>query len=221
MDYNNYKSSHIATKIAMRYHQTFNSIIGQGSKLKVLRVLAQSGEDLNGREIARSAGLAQRIVHVSLLALFKSGIVLMRKSGKSNLYRINAENILVSEALLPLFKLEKTLLKKVSDKIKNAFPRVISIILFGSVAAGKEGENSDLDLLVVFPQNADLEAAEKIFDNLNFDISKKFGNGISPLALTVNEIKKRYKSKNAFFRNIVESGRLLYGKTIMELVYGQ
>jgi len=74
----------------MRYYKTFDGILGQGSKIKILRVLTETDDvELNGREIARLAKLAPRIVNSSLYSLFRSGIVQMRKSGKSKLYSVS------------------------------------------------------------------------------------------------------------------------------------
>ncbi len=203
----------------MKYHQTLDSILGQKSKLRVLRVLADNTLELTGREIARSTKLAQRIVHHSLLSLFSSGIVLMRKSGRSKLYKLNRNNILVEKGLIPLFVIEKSLLKLIVGKIKKKTFGVLSIILFGSVAKGKERDDSDIDLLIVLSQSCSIEKTEKRMDDLNFEISKKFGNGLSPVLLKRNDLKKRYKKGNNFIRNIAEDALVLYGKTILELVY--
>ena len=203
----------------MKFHQTLDNILGKQSKLKVLRVLADSQVELSGREIARSSKLAQRIVHASLLSLFKSGLVLLRKSGKSKLYKLNPHNIIIKEAILPLFNLEKSLLQRIVKMIKKSLPKILSVMLFGSVAENRERENSDLDLLLVLPEAASLSACEENIDQLNFEVARMFGNGLSPICLKKSDFIKRYKTKDALIRSIAEKGIILYGKTALELVY--
>ena len=203
----------------MKYHNTLDNILGQKSKIRIIRVLADSREELTGREVARLAKLNPSIILISLHSLFRSGIVLMRKSGKAKLYKLNPESILVKEGLLPLFELERSLIKKITIKIKKEIPEIISIILFGSVAKAKEKEDSDIDLLIVLPNNADKGAIEKSIDDLSFDISRSFGNGISPVLLSAAELKKRYKKNDAFIKNIASEGLVLHGKTALEIIY--
>ena len=203
----------------MKYHKTWDEILGQGSKVKILRVLASEPVELTGREIARLAKQSQRNIHASLYSLFKAGIVLMRRSGKSKLYQLNSDSVLVKQALLPLFRLEKNLLGEIADKIGKRVKNILSIILFGSVAEGKEKWDSDLEILIVMSLRASLPESEKVLDQLNFEISKGFGNGLSPVLLKVNDFKRRYKAKDELIRKIADHGRLLYGKTPLELIY--
>lgn len=82
----------------------------------------------------------------------------------------------------------------------------MSLYVFGSYASGKSHENSDLDVLLVSP------------DNVNpSEMSVNFSLGLFPrnydlevLSCTASELQKKIKN-NAFYANIIKQGKLIYG----------
>jgi len=204
----------------MRFKEPLNNLLGQQSKVKALRFLIKSQAGLSGREIARAIGLTQRITHATLTELWQYGIVTMRRVGKAKLYQINKESLFVAKALAPLFSFEANLLKQVASLIiKNLKGQVVSIIIFGSIAEGKEEGGSDLDLLIVMKEGTDLAKIESDLDRLSAIISTSFGNQISPVLLKEKQFSRKYKQKDPFVRNIVARGKTIYGKTFMEMAY--
>lgn len=204
----------------MRFKEPLNDLLGQQSKVKALRFLLKSRAELSGREIARAIGLAQRITHSALMGLWEYGIVTMRRVGKAKLYQINQENTFVAQALVPLFLFEENLWQKLASSIvKKTKGGVLSVAIFGSVAEGKETPGSDVDLLIVLTQDANLIKIEASLDSLGIEIAKSFGNQISAVLLKEKQFSQKYKQKDSFIRNIVNHGKIIYGKSFMEMIY--
>ena len=96
--------------------------------------------------------------------------------------------------------------KAVEEFVRRALDRygdrIESIILFGSVARGEAGEESDIDILVV-TKKEDFRLRRMLIETA-FDILLNTGENISVKALSKDEFERR---KNfSFLRNIISEG---------------
>jgi len=102
----------------------------------------------------------------------------------------------------------KQKLNKNLDKILKSLKKKYNpekIILFGSLASGKVGEWSDIDLLIV--KNTRKNPLER-----NREIRKicKSDIAFDPIVFTPKEIKERLYWKDYFIQEILNKGKLLY-----------
>lgn len=79
------------------------------------------------------------------------------------------------------------------------------IVLFGSYATGRPGDDSDVDLLVVMPhkgRNIDqsLEITRRIDRSFPLDL----------LVRTPSEVRRRLKQGDMFLRSVMQDGKILY-----------
>lgn len=99
-------------------------------------------------------------------------------------------------------------LKKLKENIIEQY-KPEKIILFGSLAWGKFGPDSDIDLFVV--KNTKKEFFERFDDFIDkVDTNVKASKDI--IIFTPAEIKKRIKIKDDFILDIVNKGKVLYEK---------
>lgn len=83
------------------------------------------------------------------------------------------------------------------------------IILFGSLAQGKAGEGSDVDLLVIKDTDKDpWERSEEIDRFIKHDVPADV------LVYTPREILERLAMNDFFIRDILEKGKVLYERRI-------
>ena len=104
-------------------------------------------------------------------------------------------------------KEEHLFLKKIISRIVKKY-QPEKIILFGSFAWGKPSEDSDIDLLII-------KKTKKRFLNRLFEV-RKIVDGEIPLDVLVHtpeEIEKRLKLGDFFYREIIERGKVLYEKS--------
>ncbi|MEE9341707.1 MAG: nucleotidyltransferase domain-containing protein [Thermoplasmata archaeon] len=147
-------------------------------------------------------------VHPSLKSLVDTRMVLVRKIGKSKLYRINTRHILyerIRELILEERTGYLTVAKEFSDGLKKT--NVKNIILFGSVARGDFGERSDIDILIVYsrkkPEDVVVERVEALLD--------KYDVVIVPVYLSIKEARDRLRKSDPFILNVLDEGNVLHG----------
>jgi len=207
----------------MRVHDPLDKILNNEVKIKILRFLCKTEAEWSGRQIAQEMKVSPAACHKALRELNNEGALLFRSVGKSYLYRLNKENIIISELLKPLYEKES----KIPDDVYKAIVRnisslvindIASIAVFGSMKKGKERSTSDIDLLVLVRNPEDKRKVEEDFGKVNEKIINKFGNTISNYIQTTEEFKTKYKRGLALVKNILKSHRLLFGKPLEELL---
>lgn len=101
-------------------------------------------------------------------------------------------------------ELIKELTKKITASIHPE-----SIILFGSVVRGEDGQDSDIDLLVVWDEESYLSNRER-----RLKLRRLIGDFDKPLDLltcTSEELTQALAEPNSFTSQIVREGRVIYG----------
>ncbi len=101
--------------------------------------------------------------------------------------------------------------KSCLDEAKNILgKRLISLILYGSVAKDTFKKDSDIDIFAVV---SDEDAKEELFD-VSFEIGFKHGVLISIVARTKKELEEMEKIGSIYLKEVKETGRVLYGEGI-------
>lgn len=195
-------------------------ILGQTSKIRILRFLVNTYLECNGREIATAVGLSHVKCHAALKELNQHGVVEMRSSGKSILYRLNLKNVLVKKILIPLFeqeaRLKETIKEIISKHLKKPVPK--SVILFGSFASGQARPDSDIDILIVALRKKDIPLFKGGLEKAEIEITIGFGNHLAPIVMEEAEFKRKFKNKDKLIRDIAKSGKVLFGDSINDLI---
>ena len=207
----------------MRVHDPLDKILNNEIKIKILRFLCKTEAEWSGRQIAQEIKVSPAACHKALRELNNERALLLRSIGKSYLYRLNKENLIISDLLKPLYERESKIPDEVyRDIVRNisslVIKDIVSIAVFGSIKKGKERPTSDIDLLVLVRNPEDKRKVEEDFGKVNEKIIGKFGNTISSYIQSIEEFKLKYKKSLALVKNILKSHRLLFGKPLEELL---
>ena len=207
----------------MRVHNPLDKVLNNEVKVKILRFLCKSEAEWSGRQIAQEIKVSPAATHKALRELNNERVLLLRSVGKSYLYRLNKENLIISELLKPLYEKES----KIPDEVYEAIVRsisspvignIISIAVFGSIKRKKERPTSDIDILVVVRSSANKRGVEEAFGNVNEKIMARFGNTVSVYIQTVEEFRLKYKKRVTLIKSILKSHSVLFGKPLKELL---
>ena len=206
----------------MYFQNTFDTVLGQRSKVKLLRYLFSCQDELTGRQIAKRIGLSHLKAHHALKELAEQGIVCVKIVGNAMIYKINPNNLLARDILKPLFKSEKELLFILSDHITKRFKIfAVSLILFGNVihSSGEENVNN-VDILLIVRDEMNLKAVEKEVEAEIQEIYQSFGNYLRPLIIKADEFYRRYRVGDPMITQIEKTGKVIYGKSFSEIANG-
>lgn len=203
------------TNEAVRLRKPLDAIFDNGAKVKVLRVLVSPGLELTGREVAAEAGLSVPTCARALQELVDAGLLDMTKKGRAHLYRVRNRYRLVLKGLMPLFGAERALYEQAVGLLRERFEsRVVSAVLFGSHARGKEGEHSDFDVFFLVAQPEDAAKLEDVVQSAVADFHTEFGVTLAPYVQDRGEFQRMVIRRVPITLEIMKDGRLLFGKPI-------
>jgi predicted nucleotidyltransferase len=117
----------------------------------VLGVLAGADEEFTGRRIHRVLGRGSEPgVRKAADRLVEQGIVSRRQAGQAKLYSLNRGH-LAAPYVERLTTLRRQLVERLEESVDEWEIPPTALFLFGSVARGEAGTESDLDLFVLRP----------------------------------------------------------------------
>jgi predicted nucleotidyltransferase/DNA-binding HxlR family transcriptional regulator len=179
---------------------TLVDVVSSRVKAAILRLLFGSRPtELHLRELVRQSGLSLGTVQQELRRLTRIGIVVARKDGNRVYYRANPGHPLHPELRSLVLKtdgLAGVLEGALEDK------QVLSAFVFGSVARGEAGAESDVDLMVIGAIGL------RRLTQLLSGVAEKVGREINPHILTSEEFKLRKRRGDHFLSTVLASTKL-------------
>ena len=123
----------------------------------VLVALAGTTRPLTGRQVAQVARRgSQKGVSVALDRLVEQGVVLREEAGTAYLHVLNRDHI-TAPAIELLAGLRGELLRRLREHLAKWSVPTSHASLFGSAARGDGDAQSDIDLLIVRPEDVDAD----------------------------------------------------------------
>lgn len=90
-----------------------------------------------------------------------------------------------------LAQLRRTLLDQIEERLSSWAIKPVHAAVFGSAARGSMTAESDVDLLLVRPDDADLELWDAQVHELAVEATRWVGNDTRPLEFTEGEVATR------------------------------
>jgi predicted nucleotidyltransferase len=197
--------------VAVDYSRPVQTLI-PGAQGQILGVLAETTAQLNLTAVSRLAGVSLAQASRVLPELVHLGLVERVEAPPSALFRLMDEN-LVGRLVRSMTHLHYLALGAVGDCSALQKPRPELVIVFGSFARGDADADSDLDVVIVRPDDIDdFDAAwaESIV-TLNQDLARAVGNPVNILEVGANELERRLKARSELWRSIRNEGIVVYG----------
>lgn len=172
-------------------------ILVSRTRADIFRLLfGLSSKPLYLREIERLSGVTVRILQQELKSLTTAGLVVCRKDGNRTYYQPNKSHPLYNDLrniVLKTSGLGDVLREALqSDAIQWAF-------IFGSVARGGEGAESDVDLMVIGSLGL------RKLSGLLLGVSEKVGREINPHVFSAEEFRQKTKESDHFVSSVLDS----------------
>lgn len=144
-----------------------------------------------------------------LQRLTKQGIVESERIGNAFSYQLNREH-LAAEHVIGLAHLTETLLNRLEALLAAWEIRPKYAAVFGSAARGSMTVDSDLDVLLVRPDRADVDVWDAQVHDMTSDVTRWIGNDVRVLQFAAKEIVGR-GAEEPVLRDVVADGLTLAG----------
>lgn len=183
-----------------------------GAQGRVLAVLAETTAELNLRTIARLAGVSVAQASRVLPGLVELGVVERREVPPSSQFRLLPDHV-VSRALLDIARSSDTVLAEIG-RLAGALPRPPDrVVVFGSLARGEAGRDSDIDVVVVRPDTIgeDDDLWAESIETWRRDIARLAGNPVEVLEVSAAEAAQKTTNRTELWADIRRDGRVVYG----------
>lgn len=182
-----------------------------------LRVLARLSESVSGREVARRGGVSPSSMRRALERLVQTGLVRSRVSSHAVLYEANRDHVLW-EPVLVILTAPARLLTEIGALVTDRAGEAATVAVFGSVARGTATADSDLDLLLVLPENTTDSIREALVDDLTTLIETRAGNPAQVLTLTPAQLHTMTAAGDPLIDSLRQDARTLAGPSLTGLL---
>ncbi len=129
---------------------------------RVLLVIGRTGLELTGRRVAELAGTSPERTRQVLRDMLRNGLIHSRRAGQAILYEANREHVmwpavqqLVDDADQAIWTVKQRIGATLEDTLGPDASAGVTAALFGSVARGDSGQDSDVDVLLITPNDLD------------------------------------------------------------------
>lgn len=188
--------------------------IGPGVEGDVLSVLLRTHAPLTGARLAALAERSETQVREVLRRLEQHGLVDVERHGQSYSYLLNREHVLV-----PGLELLQNAMPTVEGEVRGlvagwtAAPA--ALLMFGSAARRDGDADSDVDLLLIRPD--DLDADDEVWATQRHELARRVerwtGNAAQILELSTAELAKAVRRKEPLIAQVRADGIVLAGNS--------
>ncbi|MBI3272989.1 MAG: nucleotidyltransferase domain-containing protein [Planctomycetes bacterium] len=179
---------------------TLSVLLASRVKAELFRLLfTVPAREIHVRELARRARLNEATVRQELRRLSGLGLIEVRRDGNRAYYRANPRH--------PIYPDLRNLVLKTSglaEVLREALrhPAVGLAFVFGSIAAGTERPESDVDLMVI--GEIGLREVSKLLSG----VGGKLGREVNPHVLTREEFGRRKRTRDHFLGSVLNAPKM-------------
>ena len=154
----------------------------------VLAVLGRADGPFSGRQIHRLTGRhSEAGIRKALDRLVEQGIVVRQRVGNTHLHSLNHDH-LAAEAVRSLARLRERAFELMIETLRSWPNPPTLAAVFGSAARQEEAADSDIDVLLIRPAEAEEGTWQQAVSGFINSISKATGNDVRVLVLTADEL---------------------------------
>lgn len=182
-------------------HHSLASVLLPEYRRRILGLLLLRPEEaLHGREIARRTGLPAGTVTRELTKLAQVGLLQRERRGNQQVYRANTSSPVFSE-LAGILRKTSGLSDVLAQALAPVAPKLRVAFIFGSIAEGREGAGSDIDLMLI----GDLGFAQAV--ELLHPAQATLGREVNPKVFTASDFTSQAATA-AFLRDVLAKPKI-------------
>ena len=189
-----------------------------GAQGRVLAVLAETTAPLNLSTLARLAGVSVAQASRVMPGLVELGLVERREIPPSSQFRLIRENV-AAQPIIELARSRDAALNQIGEAAADLPVPPVSMIVFGSIARGDADQHSDLDVIIVRPEDVDDDddAWATSLERWQSQAQAITGNTVEVLEVTQAEARTKLSGNAQLWRDVARDGIVVHGLTMNEL----
>ncbi len=178
-----------------------NALFGKTRNELLSLVFSRPHESFYVREILRAIDAGTGAVQRELSALTQAGILKREERGRHIYYQANAASPIYRELERIVVKTSETGVVETLRRTLASSKNTVEIaFVYGSVAKGEHGKNSDLDVMLIGDANS---------SSLDFrPAQEQLGREISVAIYPVEEFVRKARAKQHFITTVLSSEKL-------------
>lgn len=173
-------------------------------------LFGQPARSFLASELIRLTGSGSGAVQRELKRLVSSGLITVTRLGRQKHHQANPDSPVFPE-LLGLVRKTVGLAEPIREALEPLVDRIKLALIYGSVAKGVDGADSDIDLLVV-GNEVMLEDLYSVLSPVEAALDRQ----VSPTLYTEQEFAERKVAGSAFLKRVLEGETLLLVGTLDE-----
>jgi predicted nucleotidyltransferase len=200
----------------MRISDVGADVFGE-SDAAVLRVLATQGRAVSGREVSRLSGQNQSSTRRALSRWRTVGLVHADEHPHATLFSLNRHHVLwdpIERILASPARVEQAIAELVHDRTQARG----TVALYGSVARGDSGPDSDIDLVLVAGEDMDPDEVERLRDDLTATVEELTGNAVQIVEVTRAQLRRMARDEDPLVESWRRESRTLSGEDLTRLI---
>ncbi len=182
--------------------RTLDALLPKTRQGILAATLVQPEKAWYASELAQRLGVPSSSLQRELHDLTEAGILKTHKQGRMVYYQANRESPVFPDLRGLLLK-TAGLVDVLAQALKPVASKVTTAFVYGSIAAGSEASDSDIDLMVlgeVSPQDLALPLRRA---------RESLGREINPTVYTQPEFERKRAAKDHFLSQVLDKPRLL------------
>lgn len=182
--------------------KSYMALLFSAYRRKVLGLLLlRPDASLHVREISRLTGVPAGSLHRELRALTDAGLLQSEPAGNQVRYRANRACPIFSE-LTEIFRKTAGLVDLLRDALAPLASRIEAAFVFGSMASGTEGPNSDVDVFV----RGDASLVDVV--GALSSLRNRLGREINPVVTSPADFAAQRASRDRFLTRVMDEPKL-------------
>lgn len=186
------------------------------AEAQALEVLARANTEFTGRQVARLASGTPAGIRKALLRLVETGLVLMRPEPHATYFRANRDHVLWGAVEIALGA-PRELERRVAEFSTMHVPES-TVAVYGSVARRDSTPSSDIDLLVVHPDNVTIEARDEFSEELREQLEAWSGNPVQIYDVDHTTLRSQYKRHDPIVEQWQQQARTIAGPPLAKIL---
>ena len=201
----------------MDFRSPVEAVIG-GTRGRLLAVLAETTAPLTLRRLARLANVSPAQASRVMPQLVELGLVERSEVPPASQFVLGRENV-AARFVLRLAGSREAALEEISAAAGEIEPTPVSVIVFGSVARGEADDQSDVDVVVIRPDDVDEddERWSESVDHWRRRAASITGNQVELLEVAASEAGRKLRGRSELWQGIKRDGITVHGVTATEL----